>query len=54
MKIDKALPNNIISTNKYTLFNFWFLNLFVQFKKKANIYFLVLFFFTYDIINFFN
>lgn len=34
--------NNSIRTSKYTLWNFFFLNLFEQFKKPANVYFLVL------------
>lgn len=34
--------NNSIRTAKYTIWNFFFLNLFEQFKKPANVYFLVL------------
>lgn len=34
--------NNSIRTSKYTFYNFFFLNLFEQFKKPANVYFLVL------------
>ena len=35
------LGNNKITTSKYTCANFIFLNLFEQFSKVANIYFLV-------------
>lgn len=34
--------SNRISTTKYTLFNFFFKNLFEQFSKLANVYFLLL------------
>ena len=43
--IGRAEPkylDNSIRTAKYTFYNFFFLNLFEQFKKPANIYFLVL------------
>ena len=39
---EELYGNNAIRTSKYTLYNFFFLNLFEQFKKPANIYFLVL------------
>jgi phospholipid-transporting ATPase len=35
-------PNNSISTTKYTVYNFFFMNLFEQFSKIANLYFLFL------------
>src|SRR3990167_7957793 len=39
---DPLYGNNSIRTSKYTLANFFFLNLLEQFKKPANVYFLVL------------
>ena len=36
----KPFPSNNISTTKYTPFNFIFKNLFLQFQKVANVYFL--------------
>lgn len=36
------LPSNKIKTNKYTLINFLPLNLYEQFRKAANLYFLVI------------
>ena len=45
MRLDHAetfFPDNGISTTKYTLYNFIFLNLFEQFSKVANLYFLFL------------
>jgi phospholipid-transporting ATPase len=39
---DPTYGNNSIRTSKYTLWNFAVLNLFEQFKKPANVYFLVL------------
>ena len=38
---DENLPNNHIKTNKYTCLNFIPKNLFLQFSKLANVYFLV-------------
>lgn len=44
--------NNGISTTKYTLYNFFFLNLYEQFCKIANIYFLLLAFLqTIDLVS---
>ncbi|KAL4432773.1 hypothetical protein ABPG74_011594 [Tetrahymena malaccensis] len=37
---DENLPNNKIKTNKYTCFNFVPKNLYLQFSKLANVYFL--------------
>ena len=42
MYIDEALPNNSISTTKYTLLSFIPKNLMEQFSKLANVYFLVI------------
>ena len=39
-KLDKNLPNNKIKTNKYTPLTFLPLNLYDQFSKLANTYFL--------------
>ena len=39
---DMALPNNKISTSKYTLVTFVPKNIFEQFSKMANMYFLVI------------
>lgn len=38
---NKVYGDNSIRTSKYLLWNFFILNLFEQFKKPANIYFLV-------------
>ena len=38
---NQSFPNNRISTTKYTLVNFFPKSLLFQFKKSANIYFLV-------------
>lgn len=48
------LPDNSISTSKYTVLSFVPKNLFLQFSKMANLYFLVsnpppLFFFSIDV-----
>ncbi len=40
-KPDYKVPNNKINTAKYTLLNFLPKNLFIQFSKAANLYFLV-------------
>lgn len=40
-KVREDLGNNKITTSKYTCSNFIFLNLFEQFSKIANVYFLV-------------
>lgn len=37
-----TLPTNVIHTNKYTILNFLPLSLFEQFRKSANIYFLII------------
>jgi phospholipid-translocating ATPase len=34
-------PNNTVKTSKYTIFNFLFKNLFQQFRRIANFYFLL-------------
>lgn len=39
--LDARLGDNSIRTSKYRVWNFFVLNLFEQFKKPANIYFLV-------------
>lgn len=39
---DEAVPSNKISTSKYNMFTFLPMNLFEQFSKAANLYFLVL------------
>ena len=39
--VDYELPNNEISTSKYNFINFLPYNLFLQFSKMANLYFLV-------------
>jgi len=39
---DRELSNNKISTAKYNAFNFLPINLFIQFTKLANVYFLVI------------
>ncbi len=39
---ENFFPNNSISTTKYTIYNFIFLNLYEQFSKIANLYFLFL------------
>ena len=41
-KKESFFPDNSISTTKYTVYNFFFMNLFEQFSKIANIYFLFL------------
>ena len=41
-KQEQFFPDNSISTTKYTVFNFFFMNLFEQFSKIANLYFLFL------------
>lgn len=38
----QSSSSNSISTTKYTFYNFFFLNLFEQFQKVANVYFLIL------------
>jgi magnesium-transporting ATPase (P-type) len=38
----RFFPDNSISTTKYTFYNFFFKNLFQQFTKMANLYFLFL------------
>ena len=38
----KLTPNNQVTTAKYQWWNFIFLNLFQQYKKLANIYFLII------------
>jgi phospholipid-transporting ATPase len=39
---ERFFPDNSISTTKYTVYNFFFVNLFEQFSKIANLYFLFL------------
>ena len=39
---DYQLPNNKITTSKYTYFTFFPLNLIEQFTKLANVYFLII------------
>lgn len=39
---DNNAPTNAISTSKYNIFTFWPMNLFEQFSKLANIYFLLI------------
>lgn len=39
---DPMVPNNSISTSKYNVLSFWPMNLFEQFSKMANIYFLLI------------
>ena len=41
---DMELPNNKISTSKYSFATFFPKNLFIQFSKIANLYFLVTYF----------
>ena len=41
----KQYPNNYITTSKYTFYSFIFKNLFEQFRRVANLYFLVISFF---------
>lgn len=40
--LDKKFPTNYIRTSKYTLITFLPLSLMAQFKRVANIYFLVI------------
>jgi phospholipid-transporting ATPase len=39
---DKELPDNSITTSKYTFWSFVPLNMMEQFSKMANLYFLIL------------
>jgi phospholipid-transporting ATPase len=39
---DYGVCDNRIKTSKYTVYNFLPLNLFVQFSKVANVYFLII------------
>jgi hypothetical protein len=43
-RVDPALPNNSIQTNKYNWANFFPKNILEQFSKRANLYFLVSFY----------
>jgi len=41
-KLNSGFKNNSIKTNKYTWWNFLPMNLFYQFKKAPNLYFLLI------------
>lgn len=48
---DLNVPNNKISTSKYTLITFFPKNLFEQFSRAANVYFLVTLFCVVSLID---
>ena len=39
---ENDFPNNEVKTTKYTAYNFLFKNLFAQFRKLSNFYFLII------------
>ena len=41
---DQKFPKNEVKTTKYTPYNFLFKNLFAQFRKLSNFYFLIIMF----------